>query len=408
MKLLIIEDLEVFAELRNTHLQKLYFDEVVYLRDGKLTLGDRKLVFDNVLEMSQRLEELDINGLEVTLIGGVLSFSSEINIRKVFGGLLNISKYKFFYYDRKSLIDAKSASLNRVFHTLAVDPKINNIENRILTMEFDREECWKDYSLEATKTKIKNNHYDSDGVIDIISEAAKNRESLSLIRLNHCENRLIGFDYTFDIKEAEITYDIQFGYKLPERDTSYISFLIKDAVKNADVLGCPVFVGNSTNTLNLLENSTAIHLNDLSLLQGQKFVTVNCHYRFGQSLKFKKLLKSCQKLVAITCRDVSRLENVLDRNIDTIKIPAENRFAGGIVEKEQHYPVVFEKVKNEIFRNVVPGTIVLIGAGILGKIYCGWVKEAGGIGIDVGSLMDAIAQVDSRSGGFQKQSFWWE
>jgi len=32
----------------------------------------------------------------------------------------------------------------------------------------------------------------------------------------------------------------------------------------------------------------------------------------------------------------------------------------------------------------------------LGKIYCKWIKESGGIAIDIGSIFDAWAKVESR------------
>jgi hypothetical protein len=43
-----------------------------------------------------------------------------------------------------------------------------------------------------------------------------------------------------------------------------------------------------------------------------------------------------------------------------------------------------------------PGQAFLIGAGVLGKVYCHRVKELGGVAIDVGSLIDAWAGVESR------------
>ena len=40
-----------------------------------------------------------------------------------------------------------------------------------------------------------------------------------------------------------------------------------------------------------------------------------------------------------------------------------------------------------------PGAVFLVGAGALGKIYCQWIKERGGIALDIGSMCDAWAEV---------------
>ena len=40
--------------------------------------------------------------------------------------------------------------------------------------------------------------------------------------------------------------------------------------------------------------------------------------------------------------------------------------------------------------------IFLVGAGVLGKIYCQWVKEQGGIAIDLGAMFDAWSGGKSR------------
>ena len=42
------------------------------------------------------------------------------------------------------------------------------------------------------------------------------------------------------------------------------------------------------------------------------------------------------------------------------------------------------------------GAIFLVGAGVLGKIYCDVIKEKGGIAIDIGAIFDAWANVKSR------------
>jgi UDP-N-acetyl-D-mannosaminuronic acid transferase (WecB/TagA/CpsF family) len=35
-----------------------------------------------------------------------------------------------------------------------------------------------------------------------------------------------------------------------------------------------------------------------------------------------------------------------------------------------------------------PGSLLFVGAGIFGKIYCNWWRDRGGVAMDVGGVMD--------------------
>ncbi|MGH6876441.1 MAG: hypothetical protein ACREHV_03570 [Rhizomicrobium sp.] len=52
-----------------------------------------------------------------------------------------------------------------------------------------------------------------------------------------------------------------------------------------------------------------------------------------------------------------------------------------------HYPDRFEAIMEEL-KTLKRGQIVLVAAGILGKIYCNGIKERGGIALDIGSVAD--------------------
>ena len=63
----------------------------------------------------------------------------------------------------------------------------------------------------------------------------------------------------------------------------------------------------------------------------------------------------------------------------------------GIVETP-HWPVGFDRIRQTL---VVPfkGAVFLVGAGPFGKIYCHWIKQRGGIAIDIGSIFDSWAGI---------------
>lgn len=68
-------------------------------------------------------------------------------------------------------------------------------------------------------------------------------------------------------------------------------------------------------------------------------------------------------------------------------VPPERKFADRHGTASRHYPDRFEELRHDLARTR-PGEVVLVAAGILGKAYCAWVRQAGGIAIDVGSAAD--------------------
>jgi hypothetical protein len=62
---------------------------------------------------------------------------------------------------------------------------------------------------------------------------------------------------------------------------------------------------------------------------------------------------------------------------------------------ESHYGDVCQSVIN-VLKQDLRGTLILIGAGLFGKIYCHAAKISGAVAIDLGSTFDLLAGVTSR------------
>jgi hypothetical protein len=63
-----------------------------------------------------------------------------------------------------------------------------------------------------------------------------------------------------------------------------------------------------------------------------------------------------------------------------------------------HYPVVYDETLTWIARQAAPGRLFLVGAGILGKIYCDAIRQQGGVAVDVGSVMDLCGGLSQSRG----------
>jgi hypothetical protein len=71
-----------------------------------------------------------------------------------------------------------------------------------------------------------------------------------------------------------------------------------------------------------------------------------------------------------------------------VPLPGEDPHWRGTVRPDAHYPQVYHRVLAWIERSVEPGQLVLVSGGLLGKIYVGAIQARGGVGIDVGSVID--------------------
>ncbi len=379
----------------------------IYIPSGTISINEHCISFNNILELLTELEKEQISVDRVYIVGVISDFASEINIRTVISGFLGLTKGNLSYIDETVTLKRRLPVLKRCFSAMNEEPIVETSgDYTVLNFEpsFTR---WSHFCLQETKDLIAEKTVLQDEFISVVSEHLKLKKAFSFIRLNHCENRLLGYDFSFPKEEVDITYAIQFGEKLNSKDTSYISARMKEAVKNSTIIGVPKDSSLSSNKLRFLESTTKVHLYSLSLINKQLFTSVNIHYDLGQEIKFKYLLQSAEKIVAITCRDISNLEKSISRKIHKIEIPAEHRFKGDQTSISPHYPDAFIKIEEEIERQISPGVIVLVGAGILGKIYCDTIFKNGGIAIDVGSLMDAIENIPTRGDGFDQFKFWW-
>lgn len=53
------------------------------------------------------------------------------------------------------------------------------------------------------------------------------------------------------------------------------------------------------------------------------------------------------------------------------------------------YPYFYQEILSRLFDLDLSGKICLVGAGLAGKVFCSKIAQNGGIGLDVGSMMDA-------------------
>ena len=120
-----------------------------------------------------------------------------------------------------------------------------------------------------------------------------------------------------------------------------------------------------------------------------RFVTPAIALQWHDANQLKELIKGQKVVSLITCRDIAQ-EFAVKFGVETvmwIPITVEANSASNTQLNYSHYPLRM----NELLKHINPifkGHLFLVGAGILGKIYCRVIKERGGIALDLGSVFD--------------------
>ncbi|WP_085920307.1 GT-D fold domain-containing protein [Halomonas sp. CSM-2] len=235
-----------------------------------------------------------------------------------------------------------------------------------------------------------------------IVESVASKRPFSLVRMGDGEGLIAEFNGLALDKDVEDILKVHFGKGLQEKDIETMKSGILNSIKSSDIIGVPSHRrSNKTNPVSRIQRGIFCVYSTLSKYSGldEKFVVgANIHIELERYGVLEKLLGSVEKINIITCR-VELAEILKERfhnliNVNLIEIPAEYKYGEKKVDKH-HYYDVFDSVVEEI-KGSSEGEFYLVAAGLLGKIYCHNIKLSGGMAIDIGSIADAWAGVNSR------------
>jgi len=224
-----------------------------------------------------------------------------------------------------------------------------------------------------------------DDLVDRISAALREGRGFGVIRLGDGEGRFLA-GQTSDLEGATRNGDRcdpaleATGGHLPAETQRDLLERFRQALQHADVVGIPdlwqCLAGpeQSFNVAAHLDASPARvwaggwHLH-LQLLQ---------HGAFSRS-PFDQV----RAVIGTALPPLLR-----GAGVDLVALPGEDPHWSATSRPEAHYPLVYQQVLQWIDGQVGPGQLVLVGGGLLGKIYVGAIQARGGVGIDVGSVID--------------------
>jgi len=228
-------------------------------------------------------------------------------------------------------------------------------------------------------------------------EVLKNENPFSLLRLGDGEFQILKypkyiskenfydrFERWFDI--SDISYQELFNIR-NSLNSSYLRANILGIPSPAEQRGYSKWV-----------NFDKL-MNEFSLLEDKIYFA---NYDICK-LNFKRLLSYVKKIFIITCHDLRKqIKNTFNlKDVYLLQCPREkfNYHDKNWKNKNNtvnHYHEKFTSINKSIQENIERGSLYLVGAGGLGKIYCNTIKNCQGIALDIGSVFDAWAGIDSR------------
>lgn len=247
-------------------------------------------------------------------------------------------------------------------------------------------------------------------VLEMILAAVESRTPFSAIRLGDGEGRIMGYPEHTPLLQMSEIWTVWFGHNLfTEPYVAFIRDKLSEACRHADLIGLPFGTPDFNSDFGRVE--AIVQLGGYSG-PNTRFCNAGVHLELEREEGFRALLEGRASVGLIGPRDIRQAIRESFNVADPmwVVVPPEMRFSNlSDLEKIKHIlldPHLFEHFSNVLnfgIPNIMargPGTLVLVGAGVLGKIYCYRVKQLGGVALDVGSMMDLWAGLKTRSHPF--------
>jgi hypothetical protein len=266
---------------------------------------------------------------------------------------------------------------------------------------------------------------DDRAAMDVVRSAVTAREPFSMLRLNDGEAVAMSFDDDMALMDVAYLQSHWGGERVTLGAVAEVRDHIERAIANADLVGIrndvvgidipDDLLGRPSHEIRDFVKSELplrpdekavvnvvgarrIVLHQRSLLgiewtSAQQLCSCWLHWEMLASGFLDELLTTVDEVGLVTPR--LEIEHLIERKygIRASTVPIPDKF----VEANQagaHVPDRFRSIRQDL--DFPPGTLVLVGAGIPGKVYCDWLKRAGCVALDIGAVFDAWAGKASR------------
>jgi hypothetical protein len=224
-----------------------------------------------------------------------------------------------------------------------------------------------------------------DRLVETIAAARQEGRGFSLIRLGDGEGWFLegrstdleGATRNGDVVEPELE---QRGGHLPSEALEVLQERFRVALRRADVVGIPDLWQCLVGPEHALRVATNLEHADTAIWPGGWHL----HLQLLRHGAFSR--PPFDRIDAVIAAALP--PSLQGRDVTFVPLPGEDPHWRGTERPCAHYPMVYSKVLDWIDAQVGPGQLVLVGGGLLGKLYVDAIRSRGGIGIDIGSLID--------------------
>lgn len=181
----------------------------------------------------------------------------------------------------------------------------------------------------------------------------------------------------------------QMGYEPTMSQVDAIRQNLIDAYAGADIIGLPM----QKNLADLNKHWQGVENVVRPLATTNKFCSIDVFYDMLYDGTLLDWLKDKPVINYISCRKLP-FERIGIKQVNHFQIAPEVKFT--TYSGENHYPEQFNRIERWMDKCAIEGNPCLVGAGVIGKIYCNWFGGRGGIAIDVGAVFDLMAGFATR------------
>jgi hypothetical protein len=249
-------------------------------------------------------------------------------------------------------------------------------------------------------------------ILEKASDALRDGKSLSLLRVGNGEGNVVSMVranlHPTLIRAYYDEFESQNGIPIPVDASVEFCRRVVEAISSSDVIGFRSFKGNDQRIIESdIANNNAYAA--LGILYAREFLQDGLkNRRFKNTIvtsawihldilpKLDELLGFTEKTIVISGR--WQLEGEFsarypNKDIEFISVPVQGFMPQ--TERESHYSSAFPNVLKRL-EGDLRGVLVLVGAGLFGKIYCGAAKKNGAVALDLGSAFDILAGLETR------------
>jgi hypothetical protein len=232
-------------------------------------------------------------------------------------------------------------------------------------------------------------------VVQEIKARLREKRGFSLIRLGDGEGAVLAYDDPAMAADLDFCLAVWFGDQVVgAEERAQIAAYLGDAIRGADVVGLPRRrqLGISPRYGAVFDPAARILAGPARPLLGDTAL----HFYLQWSGALGDIMLAAERITLIGCRDLAaHIAAQTAAKTRQWLVRGEHNFAGAV--QERHWRDGYDRIMSNM-AELAAGELVLVGAGVLGKSYCLAARAQGAVAIDIGSVMDGWAGVNSRPG----------